>query len=38
MSEDDQWELRFEHIDWNEIVDAELTGDTKALEELEYVR
>lgn len=34
MSEAEQWELQFEHIDWNDIVDAELDGDTQALEEL----
>lgn len=34
MAQDDQWELQFEHIDWNDIVDAELDGDTKALEDL----
>ena len=34
MSQDEQWELQFEHIDWNDIVDAELEGDTKALDDL----
>ena len=27
-------ELEYEHIDWNEIVDAELSGDQGALEQL----
>ena len=34
MSEDQQWQLEFEHIDWNDIVEAELEGNTQALEDL----
>ena len=30
----DMMELQFEHIDWNDIVDAELSGDQEALESL----
>ncbi len=30
--EGDNWKgLRYEHVDWNDIVEAELTGDTDAL-------
>ena len=31
---DDDWELKFEHIDWVDISDAELSGDQVALEHL----
>lgn len=34
MSQNEKWELQFEHIDWNDIVDAELEGDVQALEDL----
>ena len=34
MSLEEHWELQFEHIDWNDIVDAELDGDVEALEDL----
>ena len=34
MSLDQEWELQYEHIDWNDIVDAELEGDSQALEDL----
>ena len=30
----DMMELQFEHIDWNDIVDAELSGDQEALDSL----
>ena len=32
----DMMELQFEHIDWNDIVDAELSGDQDALEVLRW--
>lgn len=34
MDNMDVMELQFEHIDWNDIVDAELSGDQDALEVL----
>ena len=30
----DVFDLKFEHIDWNDIADAELSGDQAALEQL----
>ena len=30
----DMMELQFEHIDWNDIVDAELSGHQEALDSL----
>lgn len=32
----DEWELKFEHIDWIDISDAELSGNQEALEKLMY--
>ena len=31
---EDEWELKFEHIDWADIADAELSGDHEALQRL----
>ena len=31
------WEPEFEHISWNEIVDADLEGDLDKLQSLKYV-
>lgn len=30
----EDFELQFEHIDWNEIVEAELSGDQDSLQKL----
>lgn len=30
----DVWDLKFEHIDWIDISDAELSGNQEALEQL----
>ena len=32
-----EWEPQFEHIDWNDIVDAEQEGDFDKLKSLKYV-
>ena len=32
-----EWEPEFEHIDWNDIVDAEQDGDFDKLKSLKYV-
>ena len=34
---EDVWELKFEHIDWADIADAELSGDQEALQKLMLV-
>lgn len=37
MMEEEQWgndELNFEYIDWNDITDAEFSGDQDAIERL----
>ncbi|XP_003383973.1 PREDICTED: histone RNA hairpin-binding protein-like [Amphimedon queenslandica] len=34
MADGDGWDLKFEHIDWVDISDAELSGNQEALEQL----
>lgn len=38
MDLDYELELQYEHIDWNDIVDAEQSGDQETLELLRYNR
>lgn len=33
----DSFTLQYEHIDWNDIVDAELAGDSETLLQLKLV-
>lgn len=39
LDEGIEWSLipRFDHIDWNDIVEAELSGDSEALSLLQLV-
>lgn len=34
MEDEEGWELKFEHIDWVDVSDAELSGNQEALEQL----